>query len=198
MYIPQSQMPEGLTALANRVLPLCWEMRTMGDPTRMRAVVAKEFRAVDPTMVPTRELSMEQVVGKSVARQNFNMLLLGIFAGVALLLAAIGIYGLMSYTVEQRRQEIGIRMALGAGSAQVLRLMVGQGMKLAGAGVVLGLGLAWAMTRFLGSLLFGVKATDPLTFGGVAVLLTAVAFVATLIPARRAARTEPETVLRCQ
>jgi ABC-type antimicrobial peptide transport system permease subunit len=164
----------------------------------MRILVEKQFRSVDPATTPNRERTMEQVIAKSVARQNFNMLLLGIFAGVALLLAAIGIYGLMAYSVEQRRQEIGIRMALGAGGAQVLRMVLAHGMKLAGAGVVLGLGLAWATTRFLGSLLFGVKATDPITFGGVALLLTSVALVATLIPARRAALTEPDKALRYQ
>jgi ABC-type antimicrobial peptide transport system permease subunit len=141
---------------------------------------------------------MEQVIEKSVARQHFNMLLLGIFAAVALLLAAIGIYGLMAYGVEQQRQEIGIRMALGAGTGQVLRMVVAQGMKLACAGVAVGLGLAWAMTRYLGSLLFGVGATDPLTFGAVALLLTVVALVATLIPARRAAQTAPDQALRYQ
>jgi predicted permease len=198
MYIPQSQVPQGITTLVNQVVPLSWEVRTAGDPLQMRIPVEKQFRSVDPATTPNRERTMEQVIAKSVARQNFNMLLLGIFAGVALLLAAIGIYGLMAYSVEQRRQEIGIRMALGAGGAQVLRMVLAHGMKLAGAGVVLGLGLAWATTRFLGSLLFGVKATDPITFGGVALLLTSVALVATLIPARRAALTEPDKALRYQ
>ena len=198
MYIPQSQVQEGVTGLVNQVVPLSWAVRTAGNPLEMRAPGERQFHAVDPAMTPTRERTMEQVIEKSVARQNFNMLLLGIFAGVALLLAAIGIYGLMAYAVEQRRQEIGIRMALGADAGQVLRMMMAQGMKLAGAGVAVGLGLAWAMTRFLGSLLFGVNATDPVTFGGVALLLTAVALVATLIPARRAARTAPDQALRYQ
>ena len=198
MYLPQSQVPEGITTLANQVLPLSWAVRTNGDPLRTRAVLERTFRNLDPTMLPNQERSMEQVVAKSVASQNFDMLLLGIFAGVALLLAAIGIYGLMSYAVEQRRQEIGIRMALGAGSGRMLGMMLAQGLKLTAIGVVVGLGLAWAMTRLLGSLLFGVKATDPLTFGGVAALLSLVAFLATLIPARRAARTEPDKALRYQ
>src|SRR5271157_706510 len=198
MYLPQSQVQEGVTGLLNQMLPLSWAVRTAADPLQMRAPVEKQFRSVDPAMTPTGERTMEQVIGKSVARQNFNMLLLGIFAGVALLLAAIGIYGLMAYAVEQRRQEIGIRMALGADGGQVLRMVMAQGMKLAGAGVAVGLGLAWAMTRFLGSLLFGVHATDPVTFAGVALLLTAVAVAATLIPARRAAHTAPEQALRYQ
>jgi len=198
MYIPQSQVPEGLTALANQVVPLSWEVRTAGSPLQMRSLVEKQFRSADLTVTPTQERTMEQVIEKSVARQHFNMLLLGIFAAVALLLAAIGIYGLMAYGVEQQRQEIGIRMALGAGTGQVLRMVVAQGMKLACAGVAVGLGLAWAMTRYLGSLLFGVGATDPLTFGAVALLLTVVALVATLIPARRAAQTAPDQALRYQ
>ncbi len=198
MYIPQSQVQEGVTGLLNQMVPLSWAVRTAANPLQMRTPVEKQFRSVDPAMTPTRERTMEQVVEKSVARQNFNMLLLGIFAGVALLLASIGIYGLMAYGVEQRRQEIGIRMALGADAGQVLRMVMTQGMKLAGAGVVVGLGLAWAMTRFLGSLLFGVHATDPVAFGCVALLLTAVALVATLIPARRAARLSPNQALRYQ
>ncbi len=198
MYVPQSQVPEGVTGLVNSVVPLSWAVRTVANPLQMRAPVERQFRSVDSAMTPTRERTMEQVVEKSVARQNFNMMLFGIFSGVALLLAAIGIYGLMAYGVEQRRQEIGIRMALGAGAGQVLRMVTAQGMRLAGAGVVVGLGLAWAMTRFLGSLLFGVHATDPVAFGAVALLLTAVALVATLIPARRAARTSPDQALRYQ
>jgi predicted permease len=198
MYLPQSQVPEGLTTLIGQVLPLSWEVRTAGDPLQLRVPVEKAFRALDAAMTPARERSMAQVVAKSVARQNFNMMLLGIFAGVALLLAAIGIYGLMAYSVEQRRQEIGIRMALGAGGAQVLRMVLAHGMTLAGIGVAVGLGLAWAVTRFLGSLLFGVKSTDPMTFGAVALLLTLVALAATLVPARRAALTEPDRALRYQ
>ena len=196
MYIPQSQVQEGLTVLANQVLPLSWAVRTTANPLEMRAPVERQFRAVDPAMTPTRERTMEQVIEKSVARQHFNMLLLGIFAGVALVLAAIGVYGLMAYGVEQRRQEIGIRMALGADAGRVLRMVMAQGMKLAGVGVAVGLALAWAMTRFLGSLLFGVGAADPVTFAGVALLLTVVALGATLIPARRAAQTAPGQALR--
>ena len=126
------------------------------------------------------------------------LVLLSIFAGIALLLAAIGIYGLISYSVEQRTQEIGVRMALGAGRADVLRLMFGQGMKLAAAGVALGLALAFALTRVLSSLLFGVKAVDPLTFAAVALVLLLIALTATWVPARRAAAIEPVEALRYQ
>jgi ABC-type antimicrobial peptide transport system permease subunit len=131
-----------------------------------------------------------------VSRQHFNMLLLSIFAGIALVLAAIGIYGLMSYTVEQQTQELGIRMALGAAKNDILRLVVHQGMTPALVGVVAGLAAAFGLTKVLASLLYGVKASDPLTFGIVAGILILVALVSTCIPAGRAARVDPARALR--
>jgi len=139
---------------------------------------------------------MEKVIADTVARQNFNMLLLSIFAGVALVLAAIGIYGLMSYSVEQRTQEMGIRMALGANRGNMLRLVLTQGMKLTVSGLVLGLALAYGLTRLLASLLFGVTASDPVTFGLVAGVLAVVALVAAYVPARRATAIDPAIALR--
>ena len=124
------------------------------------------------------------------------MLLLTIFAATALLLAAIGIYGLMAYSVEQRTQEIGIRVALGAGSHDMLRLVIVQGLRLAGIGMAVGLAAAFGLTRLLSSLLFGVKATDPMAFGAVALTLAAVACMAIYIPARRATRIDPVIALR--
>ncbi len=196
MYIPQSQIPEGLTALANSVLPLSWAVRTAASPMTMRIPVENELRAVDGQLPISKERTMEQVVADTVARQSFNMLLLSIFAGVALVLAAIGIYGLMSYAVEQRTQELGIRMALGANRSNVLRLVMAQGMKLAIGGVALGLALAWGLTRLIASLLFGVKASDPTTFGLVASILAAVALAAAYLPARRATKIDPMIALR--
>jgi putative ABC transport system permease protein len=198
MYIPQSQTPQGMTELANSVIPLSWEIRTAADPLAMRAAVEREFRAVDNVMPLSRIRSLEQVIAKSLDRNNFEMLLLSLFAGIALLLASIGIYGLMSYSVEQRTQEIGIRMALGARQRDMLQLVVWQGVKLAVIGVALGLAASYGLTRVLGSMLFGVKASDPLTFGGVAAALLTVAALAAYIPARHAAAVEPSQALRQQ
>ena len=196
MYIPQSQMPEGLTALANSVIPLSWAIRTAGEPMPLRVAVERELHLVDGLMPVSRVRTMEQVISEAVSRQNFNMVLLSIFAGVALVLAGIGIYGVMSYSVQQRTQEIGIRMALGASRGSMLKLVLAQGMKLAGIGVVLGLALAYGATRLLASLLFGVKASDPATFAAVAGILTAAALMAAYIPARRATTVDPAIALR--
>jgi putative ABC transport system permease protein len=198
MYIPQSQTPQGMTELANSVIPLSWEIRTTADPLTMRGAVEAEFRAVDNVIPLSQVRSMEQVIAKSLDRNNFEMLLLSLFAGIALLLASIGIYGLMSYSVEQRTQEIGIRMALGARQQDMLQLVVWQGVKLAVIGVALGLAASYGLTRVLGSMLFGVKANDPLTFGGVALALLCVAALAAYIPARHASSIEPSQALRQQ
>ncbi len=196
MYVPESQITDGLTQLANSVLPLSWVIHTSGDPASLSSAVQAEFRAVDSLVPVSKIRTMEQVLSESTARQSFNMLLLAIFAGLALLLAAIGIYGLMSYTVEQRTQEIGIRMALGAGRGDMLKLIVRQGMILAGVGVVIGLAAAFGLTRVLASLLFGVKTTDPVTYVAVGGILLAVALLATYIPARRATQIDPLIALR--
>jgi predicted permease len=196
MYVPAGQVQDKLTQLANNVIPLSWAVRTSVDPLALSAAIQHEFLAVDGQLPVSKIRTMEQVISDSTARQNFNMLLLSIFAALALLLAAIGIYGLMSYTVEQRTQEIGIRMALGAGRADMLRLVITQGMRLTGIGVVLGLAAAYGLTRLLASLLFGVKANDPLTFAAVAGILAAVALLASYIPARRATNVDPIIALR--
>ena len=198
MYVPQSQVAEGITKLANGLIPLSWAIRAAGDPLALRAAMEREIRSVDGLMAVSHVRTMDQMIAESLSRQNFNMLLLTIFAAIALLLAAIGIYGLMSYSVEQRMQEVGIRVALGAARGDVLRLVVLQGMKLAGVGIVLGLAAAYGVTRFLASLLFGVKATDPSTYAGVAIMVTLVAVFAMMVPARRAAAIAPSDALRHQ
>jgi predicted permease len=196
MYIPASQVPQGITTLAATVIPLSWAIRTKGDPGTIRAAAEHEIRSLDRLIPLTQVRTMEQVIAESVARQNFNMILLTIFAAIALVLAAIGIYGLMAYTVEQRTQEIGIRMALGAVRGDMFRLVLAQGMKLALAGVVLGTLLSYALTRLLSSLLFGVKSVDVPTFVAVAAVLVTVAFVAAWVPAQRASAIEPSEALR--
>jgi ABC-type antimicrobial peptide transport system permease subunit len=198
MYVPQGQVAEGITKLANGLIPLGWAIRTAGDPLALRAAAEREIHAVDATMTLAHLRTMDQMIAESLSRQNFNALLLTIFAAIALLLAAIGIYGLMSYSVEQRMQEIGIRVALGASRADVLRLMVLQGMKLAGIGIVLGLGTAYGATRLLASLLFGVKSSDPSTYAAVALVVSIIAAIASTVPARRAAGIAPSVALRHQ
>jgi len=198
MYIPQGQMPAGMTQLANSVVPMGWAIRTAGDPLSLRAAVEQEVQAVDRQVPVSHVRGMDQLISQSLASRNFNMLLLAIFAAIALLLAAIGIYGLMSYSVEQRMQEIGIRVALGAGRPDVMRMVIFGGMRLTLIGVAAGLLAAFGITRVLASLLFGVKAFDPLTFAAVAAGITTIALVATYIPARRAASVAPTQALRYQ
>jgi len=198
MYVPVVQISDGLTKLAGGVIPTSWIVRTSVDPMSLRGAIERQFEAVDPQLPVSRFRTMEQVLSESVSRQNFNMLLLSIFAGIALLLASIGIYGLMSYSVEQRSHEIGIRMALGAAEQSMVRLIVRDGMKLAIAGLVLGLGAAFGLTRLLAKMLFGVHPNDPITYVIVAAILGAVALVASYIPAMRAARIDPMIALRCE
>jgi ABC-type antimicrobial peptide transport system permease subunit len=196
MYVPQSQITDGLTRLGASLLPLSWTIRTSGDPHSVAAAVGREFESLDATLSPSHVEGMDQVIAESNTRQNFNTLLLTVFALIALLLAAVGIYGLMAYTVEQRTQEIGIRMALGANQGKIMRLVLGQGMRLAIVGTVLGLAAAYGLTRLLSNFLYGVKPSDPLAFSMVAVTLIAVVLLAAFVPTRRAMRVDPVIALR--
>jgi putative ABC transport system permease protein len=195
MFIPQAQVPDAANALNMRVGPISWVVRTDGDPHALSNQIQEQIRQATGLPV-TNVRSMEEIVSRSTSRQRFNMWLMAVFGSCALLLAAIGIYGLMAYSVEQRTQEIGIRLALGANAVQVKRMIVGQGMRLALVGVVIGVASAFAMARLIQSLLFGVTTRDPLVFVGVPVLLTAVAFLAVWLPARRASQVDPILALR--
>ena len=196
MYIPTAQMNDGITALNSRIAPLVWIVRTRVAPRSLSNAIASQLRQASNGMPVAHIRSMNEVVVQSTARQDFNMLLLTIFGCSALLLAAVGIYGLMAYSVAQRTQEIGIRMALGAEAPAVRNLVVGQGMRLVLVGIAVGLVAAFGLTRLLAAFLFGVKAIDPLTFAAVPILLAAVALFAVWLPAQRATRIDPLEALR--
>jgi putative ABC transport system permease protein len=194
LYYPFKQIPEKY--LPDILSGVYVAARTGGEAAALAPAVRRESQAIDPSQPLYQVNTMEQVVADSIATQRLSTTLLGFFAAVALALAGVGIYGVMSYAVSQRRHEIGIRMALGAQPRDVLRMVVGQGMLLAGLGLALGLAGAFALTRVMASLLYGVSATDPLVFLSVPFALAAVALVANLVPARRAMRVDPMVALR--
>jgi ABC-type antimicrobial peptide transport system permease subunit len=195
MYIPQAQVPDAANALNVRISTMAWVVRTQGDPHPLLPAIQEQLR--QSTGLPVSDIrSMDDVVSLSTGRQRFNMLLMSVFGCSALLLAAIGIYGLMTYSVQQRTQEIGIRLALGATTSQVKNMVVSQGMTLALAGAIVGLASAFGLTRFLESFLFSVKGHDPAVFIAVPLLLSLIALVAVWLPARRASRIEPTEALR--
>jgi ABC-type antimicrobial peptide transport system permease subunit len=195
MYIPQAQVPDAANALNLGITPIAWIVRTRVPPASLSTAVQEQLR--QSTGLPVSDVqTMDGVVSRSISRQRFNMLLITVFAGSALLLAAIGVYGLMAYSVEQRTQEIGIRLALGARTGQVRRMIVMQGMRLALAGVVIGIASAFGLTRFIAAFLFGVQARDPWVFVGIPLALATVALTAVWLPAVRASRVDPITALR--
>ncbi|MGH7528614.1 MAG: FtsX-like permease family protein, partial [Gemmatimonadales bacterium] len=173
-------------------------VRTSNDPERLSGAVTKAIHSADPEQPVFAVMPMERMIADAAAERRFSMLLLALFAGMALLLSAIGIYGVMAYTTTQRRYEIGIRMALGAGSSDVLGLVVGQGMRLVALGLALGLLGAWLLSRVLTSQLYEVSARDPITYVSVAALLGAIAFAASYLPALRATRVDPIISLRSE
>jgi putative ABC transport system permease protein len=171
-------------------------VRTSVEPMGLIGQMRQEVGSLDKDMPIANVRTLNELLVESVAQPRFRTVLISIFAGVALLLASVGIYGVMSYSVTERRHEIGIRMALGATSNDVMRMVVGQGMKLALIGTLIGLVGAFALTRLLANLLFGITATDPLTFILLPLALVAVALAATYIPAHRATRVDPMVALR--
>ena len=187
IYIPHQQLVWPVTTIA---------IRTTGDPLGLANAVRGEVQALDKDLPVYDIKTMSQRLADSIAERRFMLILLGTFAALALLLASVGIYGVMSYAVTQRTRELGIRMALGATRRDVLRLVVGKGLGLTLAGVGIGLAAAYALTRLLASLLFGVSATDPFTFVAIAMVLTGVALGACFVPARRATRVDPMVALR--
>jgi putative ABC transport system permease protein len=197
MYVPQAQVPDAANALNVRITPMKWIVRTRVPPRALIGPIEEQLRIA--TGLPVAEMRpMVDVVSRSTSRERFHMLVMTIFGGAALLLAAIGIYGLMSYTVEQRTQEIGIRLALGAGLGDVRRMVVVQGMRLALIGIAVGVAASFGLTRFISSFLFGVKAWDPLVFVSIPLLLAGVALIAVWRPAWRASRVDPMSALRAE
>jgi putative ABC transport system permease protein len=187
IYLPLLQRPDEEITLV---------LRTAGEPTSLVSPVRSEIAALDPDLPLFNIRTLQQIVDESVSQPRFNSILLALFAGLALLLAAIGVYGLISYSVTQRLREIGVRLALGAGRGSILRLVLGQGMLPVAIGSVSGIGIALVATRLLSSMVFAVSPTDPVTFASVTLLLLAIAVFASLAPAWRATRVDPMVVLR--
>ncbi|HEY2378104.1 MAG TPA: ABC transporter permease [Gemmatimonadaceae bacterium] len=194
-FVPQAQVPDAVNALNMPISPIAWVIRTKVTPLSLSAAVQDQLRQA--TGLPVADIrSMSQIVSGSISRERFNTLLMTVFALSALALAAIGIYGVMAYAVQQRTREIGVRLALGAQPGAVRTMVVLQGMRLALIGVIIGVAAAYALSRFMSTLLFGVEARDPLVFVGVPLLLALIALVAVWVPANRASRIDPLGALR--
>ena len=196
MYIPVAQMPDKVTELNSRIAPLWWIVRTRMEPHTLTAAVSSAIREATGGLPVAHIRTMDDIVVLTTSRERFNMLLLTVFGASALLMAAIGIYGLMAYSVQQRTQELGVRMALGAQAANIRNMVIRQGMLLAGIGLVIGIGGAFWLTKFLTGFLFGVKTWDPMAFIFTPILLCAVALIAVWLPARKATRVDPMSALR--
>jgi predicted permease len=198
VYIPLAQVTDGLTALASRASTLVWIVRTRGAPSDLSSAIQNQLQQASGGLPLASVRSMDEVVSQATASQDFNALLMSIFGCAAILLAAIGVYGLMAYSVAQRTQEIGIRLALGAPTPSIRNMVIGQGMRLAAVGIAIGIGASFGLTRLLAGFLFGVKPLDPLVFTLAPAILGAVAFFAVWLPAHRATRIDPITALRCE
>jgi putative ABC transport system permease protein len=195
MYVPNAQVPDALNALNLRLTPLAWVIRTRVETSSLSAPIQEQLRQASG--LPVADIrTMDEVISRSTSRQRFNMLLMSVFGSAALFLAAVGIYGLMAYSVRQRTQEIGIRIALGAESGHLRRMVILQGMRFALLGVAIGTVAAFGLARLITAFLFGVTARDPLVFTAVPALLIAIALFAISIPALRATRIDPINALR--
>jgi len=189
VYFPLLQRPNNNLSLA---------VRTAAEPTNLTATIRQELQKLDPNLPVYNVMTMAQQIARQTTHSRFSAWLLGIFGALALALAAVGVYGVMSYLVTQHTREIGIRMALGAQARDVLKLVVWQGLALTLIGIGVGLIGALALTRLMKTLLFGVSATDPLTFAVIALLLVGIALLACWIPARRATKVDPVIALQCE
>ena len=198
MYIPIAQMPDAQTAMNSRVAPLWWIVRSRMNPYDPRSSIEAALQEASGGLPVGRVRTMDEVASLNTARQRFNMLLLVIFGAAGLLMAAVGVYGVMSYSIQQRTREFGIRMALGAQPSKVRSMAIGQGLVLAAAGMALGLGGAFWLTRFLSSFLFGVTSRDPMAFLIPLLVLGAIALFSVWVPARRATRIDPVAALRLE
>jgi len=195
MYVPYAQVPDALNALNVRLSPLAWVVRSAGNPVLLSSAIQDQLRQVSG--LPVSDVrTMDEVVSRSMSRERFNMLLMSVFGGAALFLAAIGVYGLMAYSVQQRTQEIGIRMALGAEAGDVRTMVLKHGLTFSLIGVVVGGTGAFLLARFISTFLYGVKPWDPTVFVTVPLILTLIAVIAVIIPATRATRVDPMTALR--
>lgn len=198
MYVPAAQLPDGVKALCLPLLPMAWMIRSHGNPARLRSTIQNELRLASGDLPVARIRGLDEVVAESTARTRLNTLLMMFFGGAALLLASVGIYGLMAYSVEQRRREIGIRLALGASPGVVRRMVVFESARMAMLGIAIGAPCAAGLTRLLASLLYGVRPGDPVSFLVVPFVLGFVILLAAWIPAVRASRVDPNAALRAE
>jgi putative ABC transport system permease protein len=198
VYLPYAQRPTEMMSLRLVVRAASGQNNptSLASSSNLAVAIRKQAQAIEPNEPISQVVTMNEHLSDSIAQRRFQMILLGVFAGLALVIAAVGIYGVISYAVSQRTQEIGIRMALGAQRSDVLRMVIWQGMTLTLIGVALGLGAALALTRVMKSLLFNVSPTDPATFATIALLLAGVALIASYIPARRATKVDPLQAIR--
>jgi predicted permease len=196
VFIPIEQVNDKLMAVVRTFTAAHFVARTTAAPSTVAADIKRQITALDPTLALSEIRSMDEIAARSIATQRFNMMIVGMFAALGVVLAAVGIYGVTSYTVAQRTPEIGLRIALGAQAHNVVRLVLRQGLGVTLLGTAVGLAGAYGLTRLIKSLLFGVSETDPLTFGVIGLLLITIALIACYVPARRATRVDPMVALR--